>query len=150
MKRPAAKTLRQAPVLLPAAILVLWAASAAAQTGSGADLTGSAWLAGKIGGRGVVDGARTTLEFAEAGRVGGNAGCNRYFGPVSVEEDTVAFGNLAATRMMCPPALMDQEERFMQALREARRLELEGDGEKLLVYGDGSEPLIQFTRIVEK
>ena len=150
MKRRAAKTFRQASALLPAAMFVLWAAGAAAQTGSGADLTGSAWLAGEIGGRDVVDGARTTLEFAEAGRVGGNAGCNRYFGPLSVGGDTLAFGNLAATRMMCPPALMDQEERFLQALREARRFELRQDGEQLLIYGDGSEPLIRFTRIVDK
>ena len=52
--------------------------------------------------------------------------------------------------MMCPPALMDQEERFLQALREARRFELRQDGEQLLIYGDGSEPLIRFTRIVDK
>jgi heat shock protein HslJ len=154
MKARAVMPHRRGLTLLSAAVLMscilLWTTTAVAQSGSGAELTGSAWLAADIGGRGVADGVRTTLEFAEAGRVGGSAGCNRYFGPVSIEGDAIAVGNLAATRMMCPPALMDQEQRFMQALLEARRFELEGDGEKLLVYGDDAEPLIQFTRIVEK
>ncbi len=78
----------------------LWSATTSmAQTGTGeTDLLGTAWLAEDIGGRGVVDRARSTMEFTNPGQVGGLAGCNRYFGPVSLVGSAISFGNLAATR----------------------------------------------------
>lgn len=150
MKVRAAKICGYALAMSSAAAIMLWTASAVAQSGSGADLTGSAWLAEEVGGRGAAEGVRSTMEFTKADQVNGMAGCNRYFGPVSIDGDAIAFGDLAATLMMCPPELMDQEQRFMQALREAKRFELERNGEKLLVYGDGTEPLIQLSRIIDK
>ena len=45
---------------------LLSAASTAAQSGAGAaDMLGTAWLAEDIGGRGVVDRARSTMEFVK-------------------------------------------------------------------------------------
>lgn len=113
------------------------------------DLIGSVWLAEDIGGRGVVDGARSTLEFVEAGRVAGAGACNRYMGPVSFDGGGVTFGNLASTMMACPDALMDQERRLFDALARADRLELADDGLTLLAFSDG-EPVARFSRIVEK
>ena len=112
-------------------------------------LIGSTWLADEIGGHGVVDGARTTIEFAEAGRVGGLAACNRYMGPVTFEDDGVAFGNLASTQMMCPEAIMDQEQRFLEALAKIDRFALADDGRTLLAYA-GDTPVMRLSRIVEK
>ena len=126
--------------------LLLGAGPAAADD----DLLGSAWLADDIGGRGVIDRVQSTLEFAKPGQVGGVAGCNRYFGPVTLEGDAVAFGNLASTRMMCPDALMDQERRFLEALAEARRLALSHEGQVLQMYADDGTPVLRFSRIVEK
>jgi heat shock protein HslJ len=114
------------------------------------NLLGTAWRADEIGGRGVVDGARSTMEFAKAGQVGGLAGCNQYFGPVSLDGEAVSFGNLAATRMMCPEAQMEQEQRFLEALSAARRLTLTQEGQVLLIFADGSEPVLRFSRLVEK
>ena len=113
-------------------------------------LIGTAWLADDIGGRGVIDRVQSTLEFAKPGQVGGLAGCNRYFGPVTLEGDTVSLGNLASTRKMCPDALMDQEQRFFQALSAAKRLELTHEGQILQMYDDGGSPVLRFSRIVEK
>ena len=129
---------------------LLWTAASTAQTGAGeTDLPGTAWLAEDIDGRGVVDRARSTMEFIKPDQVGGLAACNRYFGPVSIGGGRISFGNLAATRMMCPDALMDQEQRFLDALSRAKRLEITHEGLVLLVYADGANPVLKFSRIVK-
>ena len=112
-------------------------------------LIGTAWLAEDIGGRGVVDDARSTLEFVEAGRVAGSGACNRYMGPVSFDGAGVSFGNLASTMMACPDALMDQERRLFEALASVDRLELADDGLTLLAFS-GGERVAHFSRIVAK
>jgi len=114
------------------------------------DLLGTAWLAQEIAGSASADGVRSTLEFAKPGQAGGTTGCNQYFGPVSRQGGGRVFGNLASTRKMCPPAEMDQEQHFLQALSTASRLELAGDGQSLLIYADDAEPVLRFTRIVDK
>ena len=134
-------------VTLSATILV--AAAAAMAQGGGADLSGTAWLAEDIDGRGVVDRARSTMDFTKAGQVSGLAACNRYFGPVSLSGDAITFGNLAATRMMCPDTLMDQEQRFLQALSISKRFELTHEGQILLIYASGSKPMLRFSKIIK-
>lgn len=130
---------------------LLWATTTAARSGAGeADMLGTAWLAEDISGRGVVDGARSTMEFVNPGQVGGVAGCNRYFGPLVLDGGTIAFGNLAATRMMCAEPVMVQEQRFLKALAQAKRLDLGHEGQTLLIYADGAEPVLRFSRIVDK
>ena len=134
-------------VILSATILM--AAAATMAQGGQADLSGTAWLAEDIDGRGVVDRARSTMDFTKAGQVSGLAACNRYFGPVSLSGDAITFGNLAATRMMCPDTLMDQERRFLQALSISKRFELTHEGQILLIYADGSEPVLRFSKIIK-
>ena len=118
--------------------------------GGGIDLVGTAWLVDDIGGRGVIDRARTTLQFPEPGRVAGHTGCNRFFGPVELNGVAIAFGNLATTRMACPEALMAQEQRFLDAMARARRIAPAEHGHVLLVYGDDGKPALRLSRIVEK
>ncbi len=147
------KTNRSRPFIAAAFAVstLLSAATTAARSGAGeADMLGTAWLAEDIGGRGVVDRARSTMEFVKPGQVDGLAGCNRYFGPVVLDGDTIAFGNLAATRKLCADTLMVQEQRFLKALSEAKRLALTHEGQLLLIYADGTEPALRFSRIVDK
>lgn len=113
------------------------------------DLIGTSWLVEDIGGGGVVDKARSTLEFVESGRVAGLGACNRYMGPVSFDDDGVSFGNLAATLMACPEALMNQEQRYFQALAKVDRMEISNQGQILVAYSDG-DPVLRFSRIIEK
>ena len=77
-------------------------------------LYAQSWLVEDIGGRGVVDKAQTTMTFAEDGSVSGNTSVNRYQGRASVEGTKVSFGPLATTRRAGPPALMDQEMKFLK------------------------------------
>lgn len=127
------------------ATILMTAAVTMAQGGE-ADLLGTTWLAEDIDGRGVVDRARSTMDFTKAGQVSGLAACNRYLGPVSLSGDAITFGNLAATRMMCPDTLMDQEQRFLQALSMSKRFELINEGRILLIYAHGSEPVLRFSK----
>lgn len=116
----------------------------------GHDLAASAWLAEEIEGRRVADGVQSTLEFAEPGQVAGLAGCNRYFGPLTLEGDRIALGNLASTRMMCPENQMDQEQRFLRALEQAKRFALGRDAQILEMFAGDGAPVLRFTRVIEK
>jgi putative lipoprotein len=51
---------------------------------------------------------------------------------------------MATTRMMCPPAVMDQEGKFLRALDLTREFRLDGPYLKFLDR-DGAE-LVRFTR----
>jgi heat shock protein HslJ len=132
------------------AVIVCATGSLLPVAASEVDLLGTAWLVEQVGGRDSAQGVRSTLEFAQSGQVGGTTGCNQYFGPVSLEGDAIAFGNLASTRKMCPQAEMDQEQRLLQALAAAQRLMLSDDGQTLAIYAGGGEPVLELTRIVEK
>lgn len=107
------------------------------------DLVG-AWLLEDLGGRGVVDMVRTTLEFESDGIVSGRGGCNRFTGSYDFEEGKLEFGPLAVTKMMCPEAVMEQEDGFHRALGAVDRVEM--DGPFLLIYTEGLDQPLRFTR----
>ncbi len=113
-------------------------------TNGNGDLVGTFWLAIDVSGEGVAEGAKSTLGFIEAGKVAGRGGCNRFFGAVTIDGQSVEFGKMGSTMMACPPPMMEQEKRYLDALGEAKRFEVK-DG-MLLVYGTGPDPLIQFTQ----
>ena len=114
-------------------------------SGSGQALTGTAWIAEDLGGRGVLDHPQTTMSFPQAGQVGGSGGCNRYGGPVEVSGELIRFGPLSSTSMACSPAIGDQEKRFFAALRAATRFVVTAD-DKLLLYDVTGEAVVTFSR----
>jgi heat shock protein HslJ len=89
-------------------------------------LGGTAWRVEEIEGRLPEDRAAPTLAFDGSRRVNGSTGCNRYFAPLTVGGSTLEVGQIAATRMACPPAILDQEGRFVKALAAVRGYRLEG------------------------
>jgi putative lipoprotein len=78
----------------------------------------------------------------------GRGGCNPYFGTATVEGERVSFGPLGATKMACPPALMDQERRFFAALEGAERWALD-DGGLFLLYAAGAAAPSRFASFEE-
>ncbi|MCA1369088.1 META domain-containing protein [Bradyrhizobium sp. BRP14] len=100
------------------------------------ELVGS-WLAEDIGGRGVIDDLQTTLEIREDGTYGGMAGCNNFTGTFSLSDATISFGSAAATRKICAPAIMDQEQKFLNALGAELGWKIEG-GKLTLVRSNGT------------
>jgi heat shock protein HslJ len=74
-----------------------------------------------IGERPLIDYSHLTLTLADDGRAYGNAGCNHWFAPYTLEGEHISFGKVGKTRKLCAPALMDQEKRFLQALETVQR-----------------------------
>ena len=87
-------------------------------------LSGTAWRVEDIAGQGVIDASHTTIEFDGAGKIAGDAGCNRYFGSAEVSDTSIKVGQLGSTRKMCPQALMNQEMAFFKAIDEVTSWEL--------------------------
>ncbi len=108
-----------------------------------AELVG-AWVLEDLGGSGVVDMVQTTIEFDGEGRVFGSGGCNRFTGSYEFEGGELEIGPLAGTKMMCPEAVMDQEDRFLQALGEVERVA--ANEPFLLIYFEGGEQPLKFIR----
>lgn len=115
------------------------------EEGNTIEMVGTEWRLKDLGGAGVLDGAETTLEFPEAGKAVGNASCNRFFGAVDISGASIGFGPLATTRKFCAEAVMNQETKYLQALKEAERFSL--DGSALLIYSKGMERPLRFVPV---
>jgi len=109
-------------------------------------LANTEWLLEDLAGTGVVDRVQTTLRFNGTSGINGSGGCNRYFGGIQGTAEALTVGAIASTRMMCPPAVMNQEMKFFQALRTVNRIELGENGLLYLYPQDNSAPL-RFSRL---
>ncbi len=111
-------------------------------------LAGTSWRAESVTGLPVLPGVASTLAFSEdGGRVAGDAGCNRYGGPLAVEDGELRVGPLVATRVACAPPPTEQERRFLTALEQGRRFELVDGRRVLLLRSAGREAPTRFVRL---
>ncbi|GGC63653.1 META domain-containing protein [Marinobacter halophilus] len=105
-------------------------------TGCGGDrerlFRGAEWVVEDLAGTGIIDRSRITVEFLEGGRVAGRASCNRYTGSYQLTGEVLSFGEQATTRMACAPALMNQEQRFLDLMSEVVDGRIGRRGELLL------------------
>ncbi len=106
-------------------------------------LLGTAWRLSSLGSGRLQAGTQPTLEFPTEGRASGNGSCNRFNGIVIVAGDGIKFSGLATTRKACPAAVMEQEEAFLEALRNAVRYEANADS--LRVFSAGREEPLTFS-----
>ncbi len=130
------------PVL--AAALALFPALAMAQM---PDSLKGEWLAEDIGGGGVLDRVQTTIAFGEAGAVSGSGGCNRMAGKAEIDGEHLTFGPIAATKMACAPAQMDQETKFFAALDKVSSFRIDEAQTKLFLLDDGGAELVRLSRM---
>ena len=103
-----------------------------------ADLDGEWTLLEMRPGGMLPDGVNISARF-EAGEISGKAACNRYTGRVEAGDapgDLSLAGPLAATRMMCPPEMMEWEDRYLQALQGLRKFSFTA-GRLVLTGTDG-------------
>jgi heat shock protein HslJ len=107
-------------------------------------LWGTAWRLEDLGGAGVLDRAEATLEFPEPGRVAGSGSCNRFFGGVKIDADTIALSQIGSTRMACAEAVSRQEMIYFKALGSAERYTL--DGSVLRIFFKDSDKPLRFIR----
>ena len=86
----------------------------------------------------------TYIEFTGDGRMVGNAGRNRFFGPVVYAKGKrIRLGPLAATRIPGPER--KYEEKFYEQIEETRGYVFEED--KLTLYNEEREPVMELARI---
>ena len=82
-------------------------------------LEGTVWQVEDIDTGGIIDRSMITMDFTEVGRIQGFTGCNRYFGNATAAGDVLSLGGIGSTRRACAPALMGQEQRFLNALNDS-------------------------------
>lgn len=129
----------------PASVqLRLVGAAADDPSGGAGGLVGTAWRLEDLAGAGVLDRVQATLEFPEAGRVAGSGSCNRVFGKVEVDGESISFGELGSTRRSCGEATNNQETEYMRALANAERFRIQEPF--LYVYGAAEEKPLRFIR----
>ncbi|MBA1191123.1 META domain-containing protein [Pseudomonas entomophila] len=93
-----------------------------------------------IGERPLMDNSHLTLTLGSDNRAYGNAGCNHWFAPYTLEGDRLVFGPPGSTRKLCAPAIMEQEQRFLEALPTVQRWDTSVEGQLRLWTGVG-QPL---------
>lgn len=88
-----------------------------------------------------------TLSFADAGRVSGDAGCNRFSGSVELDDSgAMRVGPIAATKRGCADsARMREETDFLAMLDRVRGYRIERDGRLHLLDAAGHS-LMAFVR----
>ncbi len=105
-----------------------------------ASLEGTSWRLEDLGGAGVIDNVQATLEFLAGGKVAGKGSCNRFFATATISGATLTIGGIGSTRMACPPALMNQESKYLEALGKSQRYQIPGTA-LLIMFGGGEKPL---------
>ena len=90
-----------------------------------------------IGERPLIDRSHLTITLGADGRAYGSAGCNHWFAGYQRDGDTLRFEQAGSTRKMCPPALMEQEQRFLQALGQVQRWDFSATGQLQLWPASG-------------
>jgi heat shock protein HslJ/membrane-bound inhibitor of C-type lysozyme len=106
------------------------------------------WQIEDIDNGGVIDRSHITMQLLREGRIAGSTGCNQYFGSVTVEAGTIEVDGVGSTRKACLPAIMQQEQRFLQALQDLRRYEIDGDLARL--YDEAGDLRLRMIRTDEK
>lgn len=90
-----------------------------------------------IGERPLIDRSHLTITFAADGRAHGNAGCNHWFAGYTLKGQALNFDPAGSTRKLCAPALMEQEQRFLAALSEVQRWDVNAIGQLQLWPASG-------------
>jgi putative lipoprotein len=127
--------------------LLMTCAGACAELAQGAMpglLAGGEWIVERVAGATAGGDRRARISFAADGQVTGSGGCNRLMGRAEIGSETITFGALATTRMACPPEVMQQERKLLDALSATRSYRI-ADVTLTLHDASGAE-LVRLTR----
>ncbi len=125
---------------------------AAAATGAFANserLSNIQWTLTYANGR-PVSNSQAYLEISgDEARFSGNAGCNRMFGTVELNDPRIAFSAIGLTKMMCKLSVGSiSETAFLNALEKARRFAR--DGNTLHIYDQNGRTVLRFKRLIKQ
>lgn len=74
------------------------------------------WVAERIQGHKLKSKILPTLDIAQDGKTSGSGGCNRYMGGMEIKDNTIKVLPGGSTMMACPPAQMELDSKFHNAL----------------------------------
>jgi len=95
----------------------------------------------------TVSGTKVTLDFSDAGRITGSAGCNRYFASYEMKGTAITIGPAGSTMMYCDtPGVMDQESAYLTLLGQATTITVDGD--RLTVSDAKGTTILTFAKTV--
>jgi heat shock protein HslJ len=95
----------------------------------------------------VIDDLQSAIEIAADGKVTGSGGCNRISGRAEVQGERITFGPMISTKMACPPAIMDQESKFLAALGDVQRFKVDAQKGKLILFNGAGRPILVLARM---
>lgn len=101
------------------------------------------WIVEDVMGGGVIDNAQLTLNIDEEGRASGHSGCNRFMGQATIDGEKISFGALAGTRMACAEALMDLEQKYLDALSKTASFRIDQTERKLVLMDAKGEEVVR-------
>lgn len=104
--------------------------------GGGAAMTGIGWQPTLLGADEIAADSGMFVLFAVDGSIKGNGGCNNFFGSLQTADGELSVGELGASRMACPPEIMDRETAFMKALQDTTQFEMGENSLQLLGADD--------------
>jgi heat shock protein HslJ len=81
-----------------------------------------------------------TLILGQDGRAYGNGSCNHWFATYRLEADQLSFTEIGSTRKICPPPLMEQEQRFLQELSRVQLWDFSSE-EQLRLWPATGKPM---------
>jgi heat shock protein HslJ len=90
-----------------------------------------------IGERPLIDRSYLSINLGADGRAFGNASCNQWFASYSQTAEQLNFSQAGSTRKLCAPALMEQEQRFLEALGQVQRWDFNAMGQLQLWPASG-------------
>jgi heat shock protein HslJ len=97
------------------------------------------WRAEDIGGRGIIDNSEVTMMLGSDGKIGGKSGCNGYSANYQITGDALkVYPPMIGTKMMCPPALMNQEQAFRSLLETAQSVSVTPEGALVITSNGGA------------
>lgn len=99
-------------------------------------LFGNQWTAYEIASR-LLDMGQESMPymiFAKDGMVNGFSGCNRFFGNCGLDGESLSFGNMGMTKMMCMGDANQVEMDFTSALQSVNNYKIIGG--ILILYND--------------
>ncbi|QIB50624.1 META domain-containing protein [Pseudomonas sp. OIL-1] len=100
-------------------------------------LQGAEWVVEDINGGGIIDGSRVELAFLHNDRLAGQASCNNYSAEYELTTEALVVGDVISTKKACPPALMEQEHRFLDMLQRVQQFRFNEQDALVLLTAEG-------------